>query len=175
MFKLMKFCRLSVFASSLVGVLSLLSSLSFAQTPNCLGAQGQTLPVNDSQVITYKSTTPNQFLARAHIQGILQHAYADKTGHSHFEVKIGAGPKDNIEVVYNQSFGALPQLAPGMVIEACGDYITSNAATSQYPASPDGAIIHWVHRSTGNHASGYVVAGGILCGQGAGDGHSSTF
>lgn len=162
------FGRLSVFA--LCFSLSFSTGVAFAQTPNCLGQQGQVLAVNDNQVITYKSSTPNQFLARAHIQGILEHAYADKTGHNHFEVKIGPRPQDNIEVVYNQSFGPLPTLAPGMTIEACGDYITSNAPTSRYPASPDGAIIHWVHRSTGGHAGGYVVVNGVLCGEGSGNG-----
>ena len=162
------FARLSVFALCFTASFS--SGVAFGQIPNCVGQQGQILPINDAQVVTLKSTTPNQFLTRAHIQGLLQHAYADKTGHNHFEVKIGPRPQDNIEVVYNQSFGPLPTLAPGMTIEACGDYITSDAPTAQYPASPDGAIIHWVHRSTGGHPGGYVVVNGVLCGQGSGNG-----
>jgi hypothetical protein len=156
--------------------LSVVFALSFSianaasPSPNCLGNNSQILPIDDVQVLTYKTTTPNQFLARAHIQGVLQHAYADKSGHDHFEIKIGSGPTDNIEVVYNQEFGSLPQLRPGMIVEACGDYITSNAATSKYPPSPDGAIVHWVHRANGgNHQSGYLVINGILCGQGSGN------
>ena len=137
---------------------------------SCLRANSELSRPTRPNSSDLKSTTPNQFLTRAHIQGLLQHAYADKTGHNHFEVKIGPRPQDNIEVVYNQSFGPLPTLAPGMTIEACGDYITSDAPTAQYPASPDGAIIHWVHRSTGGHPGGYVVVNGVLCGQGSGNG-----
>ncbi len=147
--------------------------LSFAQAqtlPNCLDRSGNSLPVNDAQVLQMKISTPNQFLARAHIKGFIQHAYADHNGHTHFEARIGAKPTDTIEIVYNESFGSLPPLVPNMIVEACGDYITSNAATSQYPASPDGAILHWVHRTTGGHPGGYVAISGVAYGQGSGNG-----
>ena len=157
-------------------LLSVLACISFGPLmagagvlPNCL-ANGQVLPVNNAQVIQWKTTTQNQFLARGHIKGVLAHMYPDHSGHTHMEVMLDANRADAIEVIYNQSFGALPQLQPGMVIEACGDYVTSDAPTAQYPASPDGAILHWVHRSNGGHDSGYVAINGVLFGGGNGTG-----
>jgi hypothetical protein len=144
----------------------LLSVSGFASDPipDCMD-HGQILPLNNAQVLSWKSTTANQFLARGHISGTLGKIYPDHSGHNHFQVIIGSNPNDTIEVIYNQSFGALAPLNPGSVIEACGDYITSNAA-SKYPASPDGAILHWVHKGTGSHDGGYVDIDGDLDGQG---------
>ena len=74
---------------------------------------------------------------------------------------------DTIEVIYNNQFGAMPRLAPGQIVEACGDYITSNRPNGHYPASPDGAILHWVHFNPADqgHEDGYVVVDGRLTGQ----------
>ncbi len=157
---------LGFFAATVFGPLMAMA----ANLPVCT-SHGQPLPVNNAQVIQWKFSTPNQFLARGHIQGILTHMYPDHSGHTHMEVMLDNIPGHGIEVVYNQSFGALPQLTPGMHIEACGDYITSNAPTSKYPASPDGAILHWVHRSpSAGHDSGYVAVNGVPYGGGNGSG-----
>ncbi len=137
--------------------------------PDCL-SHGQVLPINNAQILDWKTTTQNQFLARGHIKGVLAHMYPDRNGHTHMEVLLDSTPGHGIEVVYNQSFGPLPTLAPGMTIESCGDYITSNAPTAKYPASPDGAILHWVHRSGGGHESGYVAVNGVVYGTGNGTG-----
>ena len=145
-------------------------SVAQAQLPNCQSTDGSILPVDDAQVLKLKISTPNQFLTRAHVKGLIANVFPDHSGHKHIEVKIGNGPNDTIEVVYNESFGALPALASGMSIEACGDYITANAATSQYPASADGAILHWVHRSTGAHLGGFVAIDNSVFGQGQGNG-----
>jgi len=112
--------------------------------PKCI-SNGQELVVNNSDVIHWKKSTANQFLARAHVQGVIGSIYPDKSGHKHFQILLDQGAGETLEIVYNLSFGALPNLKAGMTVEACGDYITSNAATSAYPASPDGAILHWVH------------------------------
>jgi hypothetical protein len=137
--------------------------------PDCM-AKGQSLAVNNAQVINWKSTTQNQFQSRGHIQGQLTKVYPDHSGHHHFEVQIGSNPNDTIEVIYNEAFGAIPTIAPGVEVEACGDYITSNKATGSYPASPDGAILHWVHQApNAGHESGYVAINGVVYGQGAGN------
>jgi hypothetical protein len=164
---------------SRVGVSAVLSSLALlffapvialaAALPDCL-SQGQVLPINNAQVLDWKTSTQNQFLARGHIKGLLAHMYPDHNGHTHMEVMLDSTPGHGIEVIYNQSFGALPTLTPGMVIESCGDYITSIAPTGKYPASPDGAILHWVHRGGGSHASGYVSVNGVVYGTGNGTG-----
>ncbi len=139
--------------------------------PACI-AVGRNLGVNNSQVSGWKRTTKNQFLARAHVHGRLTKVYPVKNGHDHFEIEFDGATRDVLEVVYSLDFGNLPKLALGMEVEACGDYITSNAATNQYPPSPDGAIIHWIHRNPSGkgHDSGYLVLDGRLFGQGSGQG-----
>ncbi len=133
-------------------------------TPECRDHQ-TVLPVDNAEVIHWKSTTPNQTLERAHVSGTIDRIYSKENGHEHFEIQIGPGSSDTIEVVYNISFGSLPELQVGMTVEACGDYITSNQATSQYPASPSGAIIHWIHRSNSKkHDSGFLLINNVLYG-----------
>lgn len=137
---------------------------SFAATPNldetCLD-HGKPLDVINEQIIKWKSSTANAFLARARIEGTVDQVFPDHSGHRHFSLKIGPNPTDHIEVIYNLSFGALPVPTIGMSAEACGDYITSIAQTGSYPPSPDGGIIHWVHRSPHGHEPGYVILNGI--------------
>ena len=134
-------------------------------TPLCLSGR-QSLPVDNDQVLSWKKTTANQFLGRAHVEGTLIEVYPDRNGHDHFKIQIGPARTDTLEIIYNQEFGALPSMHPGMRIEACGDYITSIAQSGAYPPSPDGAILHWVHKNPrGNgHDSGYVVVDGTLYG-----------
>lgn len=124
------------------------------------------LSTNNQKVLEWKSQTANQYLNRGHIDGILIYNYSDNNGHHHYQVQIGNDHKDTIEVIYNISFGDIPQIPLGSHFEACGDYITSNAPSGGYPASPDGAIIHWVHKSKSpkKHDSGFVVVNGVLYG-----------
>ena len=132
--------------------------------PECL-SKGTVLPVNDSQVINWKTTTPNQYLARAHVQGTIGQIYPNENGHQHFEVILGNQPNDTIEMIYNISFGSIPVLKAGMSVEACGDYITSDAPAGPYPRSPDNAIMHWVHMSNSSkHDSGFVAVNGVVYG-----------
>lgn len=152
---------------SFVALAFLLSSFALASvsTPDCIDG-GAPLAVNNDTILNWKQTTANQFKARGHILGSLQKIYPDHTGHTHFEVKIGAGNKDTIEVIYNEEFGRMPDLVIGMKVEACGDYITSNKPGRSYPASPDGAILHWVHKAMGgSHPGGYVTLNGVVYGQ----------
>jgi hypothetical protein len=135
--------------------------------PSCT-ASGQSLPVNNADVVNWKHTTHNQFHSRAHIQGLILQVFPDHSGHHHFEVKVGGGATDTVEVIYNEDFGSLPSVNVGDRLEACGDYITSNAQAGHYPPSPDGAIVHWVHMSPSpNHESGYIAINGVAYGQDA--------
>lgn len=149
------------------GWLSLLPALAFSSdaVPPCL-AGGRALPVINAQALSWKTTTPNQFQTRGHIMGRVERVYPNQTDHNHFSLQIGPRPTDTIEVIYNIEFGQLPQIAVGMQVEACGDFINSFAPTPPYPASPDGAIIHWVHYSNNanQHPSGFLVIDGILYG-----------
>ena len=156
------FVNLAVFAA-LFG----LNANAFTVPPTCLSNNGTVIPVVNEQVLLWKKSTPNQTLQRAHVSGLITKIYPNQNGHTHFSIKLGTGPNDTLEVIYNTSFGRLAHVAVGMQVEACGDFINSFAPGNGYPASPDGAIIHWIHRSnSGNHQSGYLDINGILYGQG---------
>ena len=133
--------------------------------PTCFDTNHVVLEINNIQVEYWKTTTPNQFHSRAHVRGPVVRIYNDHSGHNHISVQIGRTADVAIELIYNQEFGALPDLAVGAEVETCGDYITSTAQSGGYPASPDGAIVHWVHRSTRpGHESGYVAISGVVYG-----------
>lgn len=152
--------------ASVLGLV-LAGSIAFATeaAPDCI-ANGQVLPVNNEQVLQWKFNTKNQYKNRGHIYGVVTNIYKGKKSHQHFQVKLAEGPRDTIEVIYNTSFNEIDNLRVGSEVESCGDYITSNARTGRYQASPDGAILHWVHESTNSarHESGYVVVDGVLHG-----------
>jgi hypothetical protein len=134
--------------------------------PDCMDDDRRPLDVDNNQVIQWKAKTPNQFKARANVQGEVIRLFADRNSHDHFEIKIGPNPKDVLEVIYNKSFGELRDVNVGMKVQACGDYITSIAPSGPYPASPSGAIIHWVHFNPreGGHPHGYLIIEGELFG-----------
>jgi hypothetical protein len=159
----------------LLGLLTL-SSLVFAtstsqkdKTPVCQRKQGQSLDINASEVINWKHNTPNKYENRGHIQGSISKLFPNKNGHRHFEVTFqDKTDEDTIEIVYNEDFGALPELQLGMNVEACGDYITATDVSGPYPPSPDGAIIHWVHQNPSGkgHPDGFVIIEGSVYGYG---------
>jgi hypothetical protein len=151
--------------SSILGLL-LFSTSVFAgdSSPLCIG-DNQPLPVINEQVLQWKKTTPNSFKKRGHIEGVLTKIYPNKTGHVHIQVQIGQERFETIEVIYNTKFGKVGAMQIGSTVEACGDYITSNKRTGRYKPSPDGAIIHWVHRSNNDHhESGYMMIDGVVYG-----------
>ena len=144
-------------------------STSNGAVPECMD-KGAALNVDNAEVLKMETTTANQFLSRGHVQGTVEQMFPDATGHRHFSLKIGPNPGDHIEIIYNLSFGEMP-VKVGDNVEACGDYITSNAPSGGYKASPDGALLHWVHKSTSSHDQGFVIVNGQLYGQGSGSGN----
>jgi hypothetical protein len=128
----------------------------------CLSS-GQLLLDNNDDVIKWKTTTANEWRSRAHVTGTVDRVYADQTGHRHFSLKIGPQTQDNVEIIFNLGFGKdMPVPQEGDTAVACGDYITSFAQSGGYQASPDGALVHWVHRSdTPKHDSGFVILNGV--------------
>jgi len=150
---------------------ALLISMIFVFGPNLAIAEtcmnhGQVLPIDNEQVLQWKSSTQNQFHSRGNVSGTVDEVFHDQTGHRHFSLKIGSGPEDHIEVIYNEQFGQMPEPSVGDNAEACGDYITATSASGGYPPSPDGALIHWVHRSPNPsaHDSGFVIINGVVYG-----------
>jgi hypothetical protein len=132
--------------------------------------------MNDA-VIEWKRATPNQFKARAHVQGRYVRTLKVRPSHVHFELRLAtpesasASPAESIELIYNREFGDMPpEFTPNSEVSACGDYITANASAGRYEPSPLGAIIHWVHfnpgdRDGGKHPHGFVWVAGKLFGQ----------
>lgn len=142
-------------------------------TPECDDDHGNSLSVDNEDVLLWKTTTANQTLKRAHISGKVVALYPDHNGHTHFSAQIGPNRTDTIEVIYNISFGMIKSLTPGMTVEACGDYITSIAPAGIYQASPDKAIIHWIHKTDNpnKHRGGFLIINGTLYGFGHGNGN----
>ncbi|MGE5087406.1 MAG: hypothetical protein ACM3MG_13965 [Bacillota bacterium] len=146
------------------------ASFSVAATPDCL-VKSQVLPVINEQILAWKRQTKNGFKSRGHLEGTLTKIYPDKSGHVHIQVQIGQNYYETIEVIYNQRFGKVAPMQIGAKVEACGDYITAKAINGKYRASPDGAILHWVHESTRpGHESGYMMIDGVVYGDRDGDG-----
>lgn len=136
--------------------------------PDCLSGDGSLLAVDDNAAIALKTTSANGSTSRAHVQGPITKIYPNETGHNHFEISLGDASGDTLEVVYDFAFGTLPTLELGMTVEACGDFINSYAPEKGYQASPDGALIHWIHRTNSSHPAGFTIVNGVLYGQGSG-------
>jgi hypothetical protein len=160
--------RFGVFFGVWVSLSLLVVQASWAApTPSCLDQYRQGLPLNNAEPMRWKRSTPDQFKSRAFVQGVLTDLYPDRTGHTHFAIDLDGKPGGDIEIIYNQDFGTLPVLRVGMVVQACGDYITVGPR-AQRP-SPMGAIIHWVHynpgdRDGGRHPHGFLTIQGQLYG-----------
>lgn len=156
-------------------VFGFFSSLAFAGNvqPPCLGENGQPLTNSVAQVLKWKESTPNQFKARALISGVIVGTTLDRNSHLQLEVDLtpqtsnDRDVSEHIEMIYNKEFGEVTDFRPGLPLVACGDYITSTAKAGGYPASPMGAIIHWVHMSPNpaKHPSGFLMINGVLYGQ----------
>jgi hypothetical protein len=143
-----------------------LSSLSFgASVPRCR-AGGRELSVNNNEVLRWKESTRTDFHARAHIDGWVVRIYPVHSNHLHFAVQIGDERRDTVEVVFSLKFGRPAGFGKGSRVEACGDFIQADRPSHGYPASPDGAIVHWVHSSPEEyrHPSGYLMIDGNVYG-----------
>ena len=134
--------------------------------PTCL-AYNRPLAINNEQILHWKRTTANQFRERGNVTGDVTRVFADASGHEHFEIQLTRHAEDNLEVIYNSDFGKIPEVKPGMKIQACGDFIVATAQSGPYPPSPSGAIIHWVHISPkpDRHPHGFLMIDGKLYGQ----------
>lgn len=143
------------------------AQLAFAVFPPpnivCLDEKHESLPYLNQEVMDWKVSTPDQTLKRALIYGTVTQVFSKRTGHTHFAISIDGDASGDIEVIYNDDFGALPPIKPGMSTVACGDYITVGPK-ARLP-SPMGAIIHWLHhnpgdRDGGKHKHGFLIING---------------
>lgn len=132
----------------------------------CMDGQ-KVLHIMNETALQWKANKKSGYKTRALINGFVDFLYPDKTGHRHFSMNIGSRTEDKIEVIYNQSFGSMPNPKLGDKVEACGDFIVATKQNGNYPPSPDGAIIHWVHKSPKkSHDHGYVILNDVLYGFG---------
>ena len=170
--------KTTVLGWSLLVTLSQFSAFPFANAEapvtvpgnlHCLSTTHESLGYNNSQVMKWKVSTKDQYLDRGYVNGTIANLLPDHTGHTHFSVNIDNIPGGDIEVIYNDEFGELPNLSVGMTVIACGDYIT--VGKNAHLPSPYGAIIHWVHnnpgtRDGGKHPSGFLIINGKPYGMG---------
>lgn len=154
----------------LASLLTVFASSALAFNDTCMN-RNEVMPLNNQQVLQWKfnSGIKSGWQARANVTGIVLSVLPDHSGHDHFIIQIGPRPvQDTIEVIYSQDFGDLPTIQAGMQIHACGDFIKSTQPNGGYPASPAGAIVHWVHANTrgGGHENGYVAVDNVMYGIG---------
>jgi len=160
--------------SSFIGLLVWVSAaVAFANTngqvlppPDCMKGS-QRLNVNNEQMLQVKLTQKNQYTDRGNLSGTVTRVFDDRNSHDHFEINIGSRAQDVVEIIYNKEFGPITvNIQPGMRVQACGDFINSFAPAGRYPASPSGAIIHWLHLNPRNQGKehGYLSIDGRLYG-----------
>ncbi|MBS1959980.1 MAG: hypothetical protein JST80_10940 [Bdellovibrionales bacterium] len=129
----------------------------------CLNDAGKQITnFMNNTVLDWKETSKDQFKTRALVQGPISTFFNDHTGHAHFGINLNSDGISDLEVIYNEEFGALPDnLTIGQSVTACGDFIVAR----KIRPSPLGALIHWVHynpgdRDGGRHPHGYLVISG---------------
>lgn len=158
---------LSILFSIVFATSSAHAFLENAQTPVCLEGPEE-LSIDNSRVLRFKVEQKNQFLARAYVEGKVISLPEQQGDHDHFSISLGNKSTDTLEVIYNNAFGSMPNVQIGDVVTVCGDFINSFARAGGYDASPDGAIIHWVHYNPGNrsraHEHGFIQFGTDLVG-----------
>ena len=172
----MKFFNIGFLALSFLAASAFGSDVSQPNIPSCLGGKGnaQAMDVNNAQLLTLKNdaSVPSGFPTRGYIKGKVYAPPTNQNVHMHVEIDVSptlnsVDVADHIELIYNSAFGAVGAINVGSEVYACGDFIKSTEPNGPYPASPEGAIIHWVHKAPNpqRHPSGYVVIDGRLIGQ----------
>ncbi|WP_253715987.1 DUF3465 domain-containing protein [Bdellovibrio bacteriovorus] len=138
------------------------ASLSLAAGYPACKDKKRTLEFNQDMLLNYRDQMEPKFKTRGFIKGTLIKVIEDRQRHVHFEVDLDGDAEtsdDRIEVIYNTSFGSLPDYGPGAEIIACGDFIVD-------PYSPLKAVLHWLHHSPKQkaHDDGYLVINGQVLG-----------
>ncbi len=123
--------------------------------------QSEVLEVDNERVLRMKAEKPNQYKARAFVEGKVTTNPYLRGEHIRFSIQIGRDTDETLEMVYNIDFGDLPEVRIGDNVVVCGEFINSFKQGGGYPASPDGAIVHWVHHNPGDrdtvHEHGFMM------------------
>lgn len=147
-----------------IGVTLVTAQIALADSASC-SDHGKLISINNDQALQWRDHQSSGFKSRAFVQGTVDAVFPDHSGHRHFSLKIGPGLADHVEIIYNLSFGQMPVPTIGENAEACGDFIVATKSNGGFPPSPDGAIVHWVHRSPNSgHENGFVILDGTKYG-----------
>lgn len=133
----------------------------------CMDEFRQPMEIDNNLPINLKFHTENRYEARVFVSGIFVKLNGSRNKHVKFEIDLDRDMStldDRLEIIYNEKYGSMPQIQAGVSVLACGDYITANANEDGYEASPQGAIVHWVHPSEfpKAHPHGFLVIDGSL-------------
>jgi hypothetical protein len=159
--------------------LLMFASTAFAKPAplSCPQKAGGDLGVNNEQVLEWvKSSQKESIRARAHISGKVVAVLPSmkvkslekepdkfKGKHQRFDVKIGPGKYDIVQVFYNGRYSPRPAVKKGDTVEACGEFAADY--TSEVGKGNRYAVVYWVHSATAYpHPEGYVQSGGTTYG-----------
>jgi hypothetical protein len=153
--------KLVVFAMLAISQTAMALTTDGSNAPECYD-RGQRLSVDNQYALNLKQM-PRSAAGRAFIFGQITRDFGQTCNrkgvcHEHFEVRIGGGPQDLLEIVYSTDFGDMGRIPVGAAVVACGDVINTYARDNTGPKSPSGSIIHWVHKSgCMDHEHGFVM------------------
>jgi hypothetical protein len=130
--------------------------------PDCY-IYGNQVQVNNSQILQLKATSADGTIAGALVTGTFVKYYKINKAAEQidFEIRIGDGPNDTIEVFHGSFDQVVPHLKPGDQVAACGVYTTNRDGGYETPKSPDGASVSQTNDSyNGYQENGYLVVNG---------------
>lgn len=112
---------------------------------------------NEIELINHIGKKAQGYKTRGHVDGVVLEVTENRQGHLHFIVDLDADIStnhDRIEFVYNQKFGEIFDLRPGLMVRGCGDFVID-------PYSPTKAVLHWLHgnpyKKKNNHEDGFLI------------------
>lgn len=121
--------------------------------------------INNKEILGLKRSSEEGTQAVALLKGTFVKMYSHKGRDRVFQMKIGPGNKDTVEV-RNSSDDKIPALHRGDRIIACGTYRTHFTDLYQDPRSPDGAIINRTNFAWNPYDNdGFLVINGVLYNQ----------
>lgn len=141
-------------------LLYLFQTLSYANF-SCLDKK-EPLQIDNNKAINIKLFQGHGFKTRAYLKGIAIQEIKKSQGHTHIEVDLNLSSEDNddqIELIFNNQYGVLPEIKGGEEIVMCGDYIVDHYSKNK-------AIIHWVHKSPNQkkHNHGFIIINNVVYG-----------
>jgi hypothetical protein len=141
-------------------LLCLCQSLAFGNI-SCLDGK-ETLQIDNNKAVNIKLFQEHGFKTRAYLKGFAIKETENRQGHTHIEVDLNLSSEDNddqIELIFNNQYGDLPDIKGGEEVIMCGDYIVDHYSKNK-------AVIHWVHKSPNQkkHNHGFIIINNVVYG-----------